>query len=168
MCPFGIQSLVWPYQPFHEVLKTCCCTKACGLCCRSLWCSSCGSSVGALPYVRSRGCGDSALPLTKQRRASVVARARWGLCLARSRLKRFNGSLYLASPKDFLFPHITSAADMRWHPLLAGREQQNSAKYPPKSSDSESDTADDFILASPDWRPFMQCSQTVLGDGVNG
>lgn len=33
--------------------KPCCCTKACGLHYRSLRCSSCGSPVGALPYVRS-------------------------------------------------------------------------------------------------------------------
>lgn len=43
-------------------------------------------------------------------------------------------ALYLAQPKDFLFLHITSAADTRQHPLLTGREQQSWAKYPPKSS----------------------------------
>lgn len=131
---FRMQRLVLPYQPFHQALKTCCCTKACGLRHRSLRCPLCRSSAGALPYVGARDRGGSALPPTKRGRAWAVATACWGCVWQGTDWNGSTAALYLASPKDFLFLHITSAADTRQHPLLAGREEQSWEKYPPKSS----------------------------------
>lgn len=93
-----------------------------------------------------------------------------GLRLARNRLKRFNGCFIFGIGKGFSIPphDKCSRYEAAFTSSKEGATELSEISSKIFLLNTESDTADDFTLANSDWEAFMQCSQMVVKDGMNG
>lgn len=104
-CPFSIQSLPLPYQPFPQALRTCCCPEARGLC-------SAGSLVlwlrGAVPCAGT-GAGT---PCSASPRAGTAAAA-LGAVSGKEQMETAQWLLYIWHRRRICYPSPLGVRQIR-------------------------------------------------------